>query len=303
MPKRAEWYAHIQHTGSQYHLSAPLGRIAKPQNRRGLLERFEHACVQQTMAGDLALVDFDEPLLAEWERSLEKTAHSHEPVSLALVRTIPGVGQLLALVLRYDIEDIARFPRVQACVSSCRLVKRARASHGKRHGPSGKKSENAHLKWAFSEAAGLFRKHNPSAPKYLATRATKHGTGTALALLAPQLGRAVSCMLKHHGACDQAKCLATQGWRERTHLASHWRHRGKRHTPAAPNRALRRVGHEPAPAVPVPTGTPGILWRCLAVRSAPRSLSHAHTRLADGAAPSPSPELTGRPAGRPSQLP
>jgi hypothetical protein len=76
-----------------------LGRIAKPQNRRGLIERFEHACVPQHMAMDPALIDCDDPLLAALERSIEKTAHRHDPVSLALLRTMPGVGNILALVL------------------------------------------------------------------------------------------------------------------------------------------------------------------------------------------------------------
>jgi transposase len=140
-----------------------VGRIATPQNRRGLLERFAHRCVQKNMAGDLALVDCDDPLLADWERYLEKIAQGHDPVSLALLRTIPGVGNILALGMRYAIEDSARFPRVQKFVSSCRLVKSARESHGKRHGPSGKKIGNAHLTWAFSEAAVLFLKHNAPA--------------------------------------------------------------------------------------------------------------------------------------------
>jgi hypothetical protein len=83
MHQRAEWSAHIQHTGRQNHRSDPLGRIAKPQNRRGLLERFEHRCVQKHIAVDLALVDFYDPLRAEWARDLEKIAHSHDPVSLA----------------------------------------------------------------------------------------------------------------------------------------------------------------------------------------------------------------------------
>jgi transposase len=98
MHKRAELYAHIQNTASQYNLSEPLGRIAKPRNRRGLIERFDHGGVQQNMAVDMALIDCYDPLLTELERSIEKTAHSHEPVSLALLRTIPGVGNILALV-------------------------------------------------------------------------------------------------------------------------------------------------------------------------------------------------------------
>ena len=209
MHKRAELYAHIQNTASQYNLSDPLGRIAKPQNRRGLIERFDHGCVQQNMAVDMALIDFYDPLLTELERSIEQTAHSHDPVSLALLRTIPGVGKILALVMLYEIEDVARFPRVQEFVSYCRLVKSARESNGKRSGTSGKKIGNAHLKWAFSEAAVLFLKNNEPAKKYLTKLANRHGKGKALSILAHKLGRAVYFMLKQQVAFDQGKFLAT----------------------------------------------------------------------------------------------
>jgi transposase len=36
---------------------------------------------------------------------------------------VPGIGQILALVLLYEIHDIRRFPSVQDFVSYCRLVK------------------------------------------------------------------------------------------------------------------------------------------------------------------------------------
>jgi transposase len=152
------------------------------------------------------------------ERYIEKTAHSSDPVSLARWRTIPGVGKILALVLLYAIEAIARFPRVPEVVSYCRLVKSARESTGQRHGTSGKKISNAHLTWACSEAAVLFLKHNEPAQKYLAKLATQHGKGKALSILARTRGRAVYFMLKHQVAFDQAKFPATSGWRERTNL-------------------------------------------------------------------------------------
>ena len=47
MRKRTELYAHIQNTQSQYNLSDPLGRIAKPQNREGVAERFDDPSVQK----------------------------------------------------------------------------------------------------------------------------------------------------------------------------------------------------------------------------------------------------------------
>jgi transposase len=109
----------------------------------------------------------------------------------------------------YEIAEIARCPRVQVCVSYCRLVKSAKESHGKRYGTSSKKIGNAHLKWAFSEAAGLLLKHHEPAQKYLAKLATRHDKGKALSILAHKLGRTVYCMLNNHVVFDQEKFLAT----------------------------------------------------------------------------------------------
>jgi transposase len=80
------------------------------------------------------------------EHYIEKTARGHDPVSLALLRTIPGVGTILALVMLYEIKDITHFPQVQEFVFYCRLVKSPRESNGKRQGTSGKKIGNAHLR-------------------------------------------------------------------------------------------------------------------------------------------------------------
>jgi transposase len=81
---------------------------------------------------------------------------------------VPGIGTILRLVLLYDIHTIDRFPRVQDCVSSCRLVKCAKASAGKRYGTAGAKIGHASLKWAFSQAAVLFLRTNPAGQKSLA---------------------------------------------------------------------------------------------------------------------------------------
>jgi transposase len=85
-----------------------------------------------------------------------------------LLQTVPGIGTILSLVLLYEIHDIHRFPRVQDFASYCRLVNCRKESGGTRLGTSGKKIGNAHLKWAFSEAAALFLRNNPAGQKYLA---------------------------------------------------------------------------------------------------------------------------------------
>jgi transposase len=115
---------------------------------------------------------------------------------------------VLSLVILYEIHDIRRFPRVQDFVSYARLVKCAKESAGKRHGSSGKKIGNVHLKWAFSEAAVLFLRANPEGLEYKRRLERKHGKAKALSILAHKLGRAVYYMLLREKAFDMKKFLA-----------------------------------------------------------------------------------------------
>jgi hypothetical protein len=119
------------------------------------------------------------------------TAKPHAAHTLDWLQTVPGIGKLLSLVRLYAMQAIARFPRVQDFVADCRLVKCAKASAGKRYGTAGTKIGNASLTWAFSEAAVLFLRNNPTGQKYLARLAKQHGKGQALTVLAPKLARAV----------------------------------------------------------------------------------------------------------------
>ena len=63
-------------------------------------------------------------------------------------------------------------------------------------GTSGEKIGNAHLKWAFSEAAVLFLRRNTQAVKYRNKLAKKHGRAKSLTILAHKLARAVYYILK-----------------------------------------------------------------------------------------------------------
>lgn len=74
-------------------------------------------------------------------------------------------------------------------------------------GTSGQKIGNAQLKWAFSEAAGLFRRNTPAGPKYMARLEKKHAQGKALTILAHQLARAVYDRLKRTTAFARDKFL------------------------------------------------------------------------------------------------
>lgn len=205
--KRAELLAHIQNTNSQYNLPEIGKKLAYKANRDGVAERFPDPAVQKSMEVDLALLGYYDPLLSDLELHIVKAAKQHDPNTLYLLQTVPGIGKILSLVLLYEIHDIQRFPSVQDFVSYCRLVKCAKESAGKRYGTAGAKIGNAFLKWAFSEAAVLFLRDNPAGQKYLTRLEKKHGQGKALTLLAQKLGRAVYYMLKRQKAFDMHKFL------------------------------------------------------------------------------------------------
>jgi transposase len=207
MRKRAELLTHIQNTNSQYNLPEMGKKIAYKANRHGVAERFADPAVQKSIEVDLALLGHYDELLRDIELSVLKAAKQHDANALYLLRTVPGIGELLSLVLLYEIHDIQRFPRVQDFVSYCRLVKCAKESAGKRYGTSGTKIGNAYLKWAFSEAAVLFLRANPAGQRYLSRLENKHGKGKALTVLAHKLARAVYYMLQRHTAFDRQKFL------------------------------------------------------------------------------------------------
>jgi transposase len=202
MRKRAELLAHVQNTNSQYNLPEIGKKIAYKANREGVAERFADPAVQKSMEVDLTLIDYYDRLLTDVELHIVKSAKQHDANTFYRLRSIPGVGKILALVLLYEIHDIDRFPSVQDFVSYCRLVKCAKESAGKRYGTSGTKIGNAYLKWAFSEAAALFLRNNPEAQTYLAKLEKKHGKGKALTILAHKLARAVYYMLKREIVFD-----------------------------------------------------------------------------------------------------
>lgn len=203
--KRAELLAHIQNTNYQYNLPDIGKKIAYKANREGVAERFCDESVRKSIDLDLKLLDYYDQLLPRLEHEISLIAKFHDADSYFRIRSIPGIGRILGLVILYEIHDINRFPRVQDFVSYCRLVKSAKESAGKRMGTSGKKIGDVHLKWAFSEAAVLFLRRNPQARKYRDKLKKKHGKAKSMTILAHKLARATYYILKRKEVFNMQK--------------------------------------------------------------------------------------------------
>ncbi len=177
MYKRSELLAHIQNTNSQYNLPEFGKKIAYKSNRAGVAESFKDKSARKNIEVDLQLLDYYDKVLQDVELFILKEAKHHDPTTLYLLQTIPGIGKILSLVILYEIHDISRFPRVQDFSSYSRLVKCSRESAGKKHGYGNSKIGNVHLKWAFSEAACLILRNNEPVQKYHNKLVNKYGKG------------------------------------------------------------------------------------------------------------------------------
>ncbi len=205
--KRGELFAHVRTTSHQYNLTIPSGQLLYQCNRARVPEIFDDPIVRTSVEADLELAGHYDGLIRSMERTVLEQAKIDDVSSLDLLQSIPGVGTILSLTLLYEIHVIARFKTVQDFVSYARLVKCQKGSAGKVLGTSGAKIGNAHLKWAFSEAAVLFLRKNTRGQKHLNRLRARHGKGKALSILAARLGRASYFMLRRRTAFDMDRFM------------------------------------------------------------------------------------------------
>lgn len=199
--------AHIANTTSQYNLP-PLGlNLKNISARKEAHSLFQDPSVQKNIDLDLTILDTYAKALSQVEYYIEKQAKQHNPIHLQLLRSIRGIGKILALTIIYEIGDIQRFESVQQFASYCRLVKCKAESAGKSYGTQGNKIGNANLKWAFSEAAVLYIRGNDAGKRYLNKLQKRMSKAKSLSVLAHRLGRCVYYMLKNEVFFDEKRFL------------------------------------------------------------------------------------------------
>jgi len=147
-------------------------------------------------------------LLDQVSEQIEKVErHIREIVSVTpmmqLIKTLPGVGDILAIVIALEIGDVNRFASAQHLASYSGTVPRINSSGGKTHYGRVKSDVNRYLKWTFIEAANciaLQQHRNPERHVVeLLQRIQKHkGYPKAAVAVARHLAEATYCMLKHN---------------------------------------------------------------------------------------------------------
>jgi transposase len=190
--QRAQLIAHIVNTNTQFNLPPLPKKLTYAANRSPeLAERFADPSTKLAVTADLGLIDSYDGQIAELERYLVRHAKVDDPVTFGLLRTVPGIGPILGLTLLYEVDAIGRFPEPGNFLSYSRLVRCVHESAGKQKGSGPKKVGNAHLKWAFSEAACLMIRSCLPVKAWLQRQAKKKGKRKALSILEARIGRTV----------------------------------------------------------------------------------------------------------------
>lgn len=124
------------------------------------------------------------------------------------LKTIPGVGVVLALTIMLETGEISRFPKVGNFTSYCRKVPVAWTSNNKTKGKGNRKNGNKYLAWAFSEAAEIGRRFDDRVRSFYNRKLAKSNRMIAHTALAHKLARAAYFIMRDNVEFDHDKLFA-----------------------------------------------------------------------------------------------
>jgi len=144
-------------------------------------------------------------------RMLEKEVLAQAKLrdEFAPLRTVWGIGPILALTVMLEVGDIKRFEKVGNFASYCRLVKTDRFSVGKRKGSGNAKNGNPYLSWAFSEAAHFATRYHDAAKRFYHRKMAKTNGILAIRALAHKLARASYYVMRDKVEFDQDRLFTS----------------------------------------------------------------------------------------------
>jgi transposase len=140
---------------------------------------------------------------------LERTVTERVKLSpqFSFLKTVPGIGQILALTIMLETGDIRRFLSVGNFASYCRCVDSQKISNGKRKGKGNTKNGNKYLAWAFVEAAHFAIRFNSKIKSFYQRKKAKTKVVVAIKAVAHKLCRACYYIMRDRVAFDVTRAF------------------------------------------------------------------------------------------------
>jgi transposase len=141
---------------------------------------------------------------------LEKTVQDRVKLrpQFRFLKTVPGIGPILALTVMLETGEIGRFASVGNYASYCRCVGSQKISNGKRKGSGNTKNGNKYLAWAFVEAANFAIRFSPRIKSFYERKKSKSNAIVAIKAVAHKLCRACYYIMKDQVPFEITKAFA-----------------------------------------------------------------------------------------------
>jgi transposase len=152
-----------------------------------------------TTEGLLEEIDHLDVLISDLEERIRQTCQ--QAPETAWLRSLPGVGYILAQVIWLEVGDVSRFPDAEHLAAYAGTTPRLDESGGKKRAGRLRRDVNHYLKWAFLEAAIVVCLHQRHWPKRHIVQlyqrvARRRNHAKALGAVARHLAEATYWMLR-----------------------------------------------------------------------------------------------------------
>ncbi len=125
----------------------------------------------------------------------------------SFLKTVPGIGQILAFTIMLETGDIRRFATVGNYASYCRCVGSQKVSNGKTKGKGNTKNGNKYLAWAFVEAAHFAIQFNSRIKSFDQRKKAKTKGVVAIKAVAHKLCRACYYIMRDRAPFNITKAF------------------------------------------------------------------------------------------------
>ena len=176
-------------------LLAPLnGNRIKILNAQEVDELFANADLALAVKANLALMNSADAQIHLLERAVSERIKLR--AEFRFLKTVPGIGPILALTIMLETGEIERFASVGNYASYCRCVGSKKISNGKSKGSGNTKNGNKYLAWAFVEAANFAIRFNSRIKSFYQKKKSKSHAIVAIKAVAHKLCRACYYIIK-----------------------------------------------------------------------------------------------------------
>jgi transposase len=174
--------------------------VIKTLNDDDLEKMFSNEHLRMTAKSSISAMHSFTVLIKEIENEILKVAELKP--EFQILKTAPGIGNILALNISLETGTISRFKEVGNYASYCRCVPAKKSSNNKVKGSTNRKNGNKYLAWSYLEAAHKLKRYCPNAMSFYKRKSIQVNKIVAIKALAHKLSRACYFMMKDNVPFD-----------------------------------------------------------------------------------------------------